>query len=421
MSLRLPRLLYVLIECRYRALTPKARLIPLSTNFIDYLRADGIVLPPDDTAEAEIEWYSDAAARTLSSTSHDSNSESDPEDDETDPDPTTAFPETHAAIKAAIADLGGKVAPKLNWSAPKDATWINPTNSMACTSPNEVYLMVKSSDFVTHDLEHWSDGCVDDEEEEEGEEVLSDRGDPPYHLLLRKHIRIAVCVEFRCFVRRRRLVGICQRDPNYYDFLFGMVPLLRQLVQDFFEEKLRGSFPDESYAFDVYVPAPYQRVWLIDINPWCKRTDSLLFSWLELLTMRVPEAMPEKIGGVGLEDSDVPEGVVRLPLRIVSNGAERPLSSQDADTDPDSDAQDEVSEVDGEEEADEEIFVPEFRLINRDDPEAYSFNSPQYSAHKLPADVVEASQSGPGPLREFAEQWKEALAQEKEKERNGGR
>lgn len=377
------------------------------------------MLPPDETAFPEIEWHSDGATHAQPSTSHNTDSDTDSDDNNPDIDPSTAFPSTHLAIKTAIAELGGKVAPKLNWSAPKDATWINPTNSMACTTANEVYLMLKSSDFVTHDLEHWCDGCVDVDVDVDvgttaGEEELDERGDPPYHLLLRKHVQIAVSVEFRCFVRRRRLVGICQRDPNFYDFLDGMVPQLRLLIETFFEEKLRGNFPDESFAFDVYVPAPYQRVWLVDINPWCKRTDPLLFSWLELLTLRVPEAMPDGIGDAGLEDSGVPEGVVRLPLRMRSHGGHASIPA-----DVESDEQNDISDLDAEDEADEELFVPEFRLIKRDDPEAYSFNSPQYSAHKLPADVVEASQSGPGPLREFAEQWKEVLAQEKE--RNGGR
>jgi len=52
------------------------------------------------------------------------------------------------------------VVPKLDWSAPKDATWISATNSMECRTPNDVYLL-KSSDFITHDLEQAFDGCED--------------------------------------------------------------------------------------------------------------------------------------------------------------------------------------------------------------------------------------------------------------------
>ena len=33
------------------------------------------------------------------------------------------------------------------------------------------------------------------------------------------------------------------------------------------------------------------------------------------------------------------------------------------------------------------VEVPELRIVNKDDPEAYCFNTPQYSAHKLPKEV----------------------------------
>lgn len=59
--------------------------------------------------------------------------------------------------------------------------------------------------------------------------------------------------------------------------------------------------------------------------------------------------------------------------------------------------------------AEEEIWLPELRLVHKTDPEAFSFNSAQYSAHKLPKDVVDASQSGEG-LREFARDWENILA-----------
>ena len=32
---------------KYRGITGKARLMPLTTEFLDYLKADGIILPPD--------------------------------------------------------------------------------------------------------------------------------------------------------------------------------------------------------------------------------------------------------------------------------------------------------------------------------------------------------------------------------------
>ncbi len=56
------------------------------------------------------------------------------------------------AISAAIKDLGGTVFPKLNWSAPRDAAWISHNASLRCATPGDVFLLLKSSEFVSHDL-----------------------------------------------------------------------------------------------------------------------------------------------------------------------------------------------------------------------------------------------------------------------------
>lgn len=63
-----------------------------------------------------------------------------------------SFPEFHGLIKEAIRDLGGNVFPKLNWSSPRDASWIGFGNSLQCSCPAQVWTLLKSSDFVTHDL-----------------------------------------------------------------------------------------------------------------------------------------------------------------------------------------------------------------------------------------------------------------------------
>jgi len=368
---------------RYRSITPKARLIPLTQSFVDYLRADGIILPPE--AEADHQW-SDTDSGIFSANDDGS------DDGDEDVDPSAQWREVQQAILSTIAELDGKVVPKLNWSAPKDATWINATNSMECRTPNDIYLLLKSSDFVAHDLEHAFDGCVEEMPSmSNGSPNLEHPDQPaittsaiPYHLVLRKHIMVNPAVEFRCFVRRRKLVGICQRDLNHFDFLFQMVDSLRERIQDFFDQKLRGTFPDENFAFDVYIPPPHKRVWLVDVNPWAPRTDPLLFSWLELLTM--PEPPP-------LENNNLNEDFVRLSVKTPTT----PIPTGESDT---SDTDDEVET---------EMFQPEFRLVKKDDPEAHSFNTPQFSAHKLPLDVVGASQNGPGPMREFANQWKEMM------------
>lgn len=103
---------------------------------------------------------------------------------------------------------------------------------------------------------------------------------------------------------------------------------------------------------------------------------------------------------------NVQDGVVRLSLS--GNGSMN--HEQDLD--------DEQDEEEGDESEDEEdIFTPEFRLVNRDDPEAYNFNTPQYSAHKLPKDVVDASADGEAGLKEFMGTWREIVARQEKEDR----
>ncbi|KAL4918068.1 D123-domain-containing protein [Aspergillus aurantiobrunneus] len=362
---------------RYRALTPKSRIIPLTPAFVSYLHADGIVLPPEDTPPTDDDKLDD-----------DLDDFSDDPDAEEEPDPSKNWEDIHFQIKSTIAELDGKVTPKLNWSAPKDATWMSATNDLQCRTPNDIYLLLKSSDFITHDLEHPFDDCVPDTSYS-----LTPTPSAPqvnYHLILRKYVNFNPSLEFRCFVRNRIVLCICQRDQNHYDFLFEMRDSLRSRIQSFFDEKLKDTFPDSSFVFDVYVPPPHQRVWLIDINPWAERTDPLLFSWLEILRMKDPVGIQE-------EDDSAEEQFVRLSL----NGHNSDSLHQESE-----------GHTSESEDDDDAPLLPEFRLVKRGDPEAYAFTTPQYSAHKMPKEVVDASISGPGGMSEFLGQWQDILARQ---------
>ncbi|KAL8898853.1 MAG: hypothetical protein Q9192_001865 [Flavoplaca navasiana] len=375
---------------KYRSVTPKARLIPLTAPFLTYLRSDGIILPPDED-DPNIDFSStDTDSGIFSSTSTPTGSDSD-SDTEPNPDPSTQWPELHQKIKATITELGGNVVPKLNWSAPKDATFMNATNSMECQTANDIYCLLKSSDFITHDLEQVFDDC---EPPSPSSSQPPNEDNTPYHLILRKTIPALVpSLEFRCFVRSRTLLCMCQRDLNFYEFLPGLVPTLRPLIQKFFDERLKDTFEDENFVFDVYVPPPHKKVWLMDVNPWAPRTDPLIFSWLEILEMVGPGA--------------------RTHSRT-SNGVANGDSERKADEDGGS------SEEDGDDD-EEDVLTPEFRLVNRDDPEAYSFNTPRYSAHKMPKDVVDASGGGEAGLREFMGRWREIMREQEGEDGADGR
>ncbi|RMZ85936.1 hypothetical protein DV737_g256, partial [Chaetothyriales sp. CBS 132003] len=304
-------------------------------------------------------------------------------------DPSELWPDVHSAIRSTITSLGGSVLPKLNWSAPKDATWMSPTNDMTCRTANDIYLLLKSSDFITHDLEHAFDDCLD----------VNNASAIPYHLVLRKKFEINPALEFRCFVRNRHLIAISQRDMNHFDFLFDLAPRFKSRITTFLHHIILPKFHEPSFVLDVYISPQTQsrqeRVWLIDLNPWAQRTDPLLFSWLELLTMPGPDAGAwlDDIRSDSESESDGGEDemVVRLPLK--------PVSEANPDSQPS--AEPDIS-------APPLIFDPELRLVRRDDPEAYAFASTKYSAHKLPKDVVDASMT-PSAMISMMEEWQRVM------------
>lgn len=272
--------------------------------FISYLEADDIVLPKDedskpmalfqDVVPNEDNDYSDweeedEAAEGKGGDKKDQNTKKTACDEHKadgktkktaksgKKDPLSEFPEFHSKIKAAIHNLGS-VAPKLNWSCPQDATWMMMNNTMQCKSAAELYLLLKSSDYVNHDLGHAFE-CVTEGSGKEGQDNIE------YELVLRKWAEMNPAMEFRCFVRDRRLVAITQRDLNYYTFLAGMKREILTAICKFFDRVLLPRFDSHSFAFDVYISKTLDKVYLVDIDPFARKTDSLLFTWNELATI----------------------------------------------------------------------------------------------------------------------------------------
>ncbi|KAL0452809.1 UNVERIFIED_CONTAM: Cell division cycle protein [Sesamum latifolium] len=195
------------------------------------------------------------------------------EDEAEEPLPPPSFPELEMEIKASIESLGGAVFPKLNWSAPKDSAWISSTGNLKCTSFSEIVLLLRSSDSVVHDLCHAYDSCTD----------KTASRPSSFFLALRKwYPSLKPEMEFRCFVRHKLLVGICQREvTNFYPALLEKKDDLKIMIEEFFMEKVKGNFGSESYTFDVYVTKD-GRVKLLDFNPWGASTLPLMFTWDEL-------------------------------------------------------------------------------------------------------------------------------------------
>ncbi|XP_075782130.1 translation initiation factor eIF2 assembly protein isoform X2 [Pelodiscus sinensis] len=208
---------------RFRALTIRSAILPLPQNVKDYLLDDGTLVvsgrddPPtrsheesDDDQAEEIQWSDDENTTTLTA----------PE-----------FPEFALKVQETITSLGGSIFPKLNWSAPRDAYWIAMNSSLKCKTLSDIFLLFKSSDFITRDFTQPFIYCTDD------------TPDPclEYELVLRKWSELIPGAEFRCFVKENKLIVV----------------------------------------FDVYQDS-MGKIWLIDFNPFGEATDSLLFTWEEL-------------------------------------------------------------------------------------------------------------------------------------------
>lgn len=264
----------------------------------------------------------------------------DEDDDEDVPSisPARDFSILDEKIRQVIQRYDGEVFPKLDWSAPRDAAWILPGQTLKCSTPADVYLLLKSSDFVGKDLtqldelkqqqqqyqnqHQQSDSSINGTQQPQANDdpssvqdldsmaslTLSTQSDslaststsgsgpggtpslsscPPRHLnlILKRHFNLNPSHEFRCFVRANQFVAITQRDAaTYYPFLQDSSTRrdIRKKLLDFWSEHLRNRHVIQDYIFDVYFTRNRSRVFLIDLNPYLPRTDAILWDWDEL-------------------------------------------------------------------------------------------------------------------------------------------
>ena len=152
--------------------------------------------------------------------------------------------------------------------------------SLKCKSLSQLYLLLKSSDFVAHDLTMPFNDC-DDQTPETDPAVQ-------YCLVLRKWREVNPGTEWRCFVRDGSLVGACQRDTaSHYIHMAREEDSVRRDLVTFFREQIKDKFPLSNYVFDVTRPGK-DRVILVDFNPFGNPTDTLLFdSWEDINEIQV--------------------------------------------------------------------------------------------------------------------------------------
>ncbi|OCB87743.1 hypothetical protein A7U60_g5065 [Sanghuangporus baumii] len=226
---------------------------PLGEDFRRYMLADGVRIP--DGADG---------------TDEEADQDVDDSDDE-EPQERFAFPEVDAKIRQAIEDYGA------------DASWILPPSSpLRCSAPSEVYMLLKSSDFVLHDVEEESvfEGCTSDAEREVPRYELE--------LVLRKWYHVDPSREFRCFVRSKKLLGISQRDQNFYPYMTEQETRKKivDTIEKFWIREIQRIWPTEDYTFDLILTRDLESGHIVDFNPYAPRTDPLLFTYDELFMLR---------------------------------------------------------------------------------------------------------------------------------------
>ena len=309
--------------------TLKSVILQLPDQFRDYLAADSLQLPlgakvsscmfDDNLAASDSEW---------------SSGDDDDDDDNggtaknDDPPPQQFhFDELNTNIASAIASLGGSVVPKLNWSAPKDAVWIN-SGSLKSQSAGDIYLLLKSSDFCSYDAALSLT-----------ETVLQPATNHqwPLQLALRKWCNLYPSQEFRCFCSKGNLVAISQRNHSqHYAHTVREQFLYRSFIVEFFDEVIVPNWPvvgaadantngvaaadatteEASYVFDVYIDKK-ERVWLVDFNVWGRQTDTLLYQWLELEQMEATDQPEIRVVETDRQVRQDPLSSYRAPIDTV--------------------------------------------------------------------------------------------------------
>ncbi|VDC02368.1 unnamed protein product [Peniophora sp. CBMAI 1063] len=306
----------------FSSLSIKSTIIrPVPEGFHAYLNADGVFLP---------EGSVDVPAK---SSIVDVDDEEEDEDDSSDEDGEEvnvrhAFPELDERIRATVREYEA-VFPKLNFSSPKDASWLLPSSSpLKCTDPAEVYMLLKSSDFITHDLDASNvfAGC---EGYEDAVQVQSKSDRYELELILRKWYPVERARELRCFVRDGVVLGITQRDENAYDWLHDpdtQAQIARD-VKEYWTKKVAPRWKGpSSYVMDILLTRDLARFHILDFAPYAPRTDALLFTYDDLHALHLrAEALPElRVVDKDAKPAATPANVHNMvPLEALSLSAGR--------------------------------------------------------------------------------------------------
>jgi hypothetical protein len=236
----------------FSTITFKTEIVQLSPAFVDFLRREGIFLPDNNTVVND--WTSDSENENWDSLSQDEAQQTEnklPDDDSSRLRIDTIFSQPEM----------GSILPKLNWKCPtvrynasltaarakaltskffaiffhffasQDAGWMTLDGSLRCCNLEQILLLIKSSDACMDALNQLVN-------------FASDGSILPFAptLALRQWTNIEQSMEFRCFIKNRSVIAICQRDRTFYRFLLEMRRRIRDRIVTFFQEKIKDKF-----------------------------------------------------------------------------------------------------------------------------------------------------------------------------------
>ncbi|KDN38139.1 D123-domain-containing protein [Tilletiaria anomala UBC 951] len=440
----------------FKKVSPKATVLSLDElepDFLDWLEEDGLTLPEGSEGpsvpHASIEGVTDKMVDSETETSDSEESEAEASD--RGGGVPRRFVALDERIRQVMARYDGRIFPKLNWSAPRDAAWILPGSNLQCTTPADVYLLLKSSDFVANDVAQARELLLSDNtastttsQSPPGElltkSVQIGHAVPPrpsLYLVLKKWFDMPSSAEFRCFVRAGRFVAISQRDENYYEHLQPShvrqraIKALHSFWLDYLHRKefepkeLRASSGEgdptpapapppaaskryelNDYVFDAYITRDMSKVFLVDINPYLPRTDALLWDWEELEDLAAgkpirlkPDGVHEKgtgdDSGTSTSDESSDDEEFETVLRVYTDGKRAPEEIRRP-----------LSEAERLRKR-----LPKLRVItsHAQAQQAASGAVPKYARNMVPQDVIDASDGQ--SIAEFAHEWGNRLGE----------
>lgn len=407
----------------FRKHAPKSTVIDIDgvqPELLSWLDSDTFVLPDG------------SGPSTLPQTNNSSSELSDDENEKEEQEPVM-LDKLDTKIRQVVDKYdGGPLFPKLNWSAPLDAGFMLPGNNLQCFYPEDVYLLLKSSEFVGRDLEqiaslHTPSLPVSSTEHDSDPALqlptsttASPQSQPSQErevrpqLILKKWFTFARSHEFRCFVRSSHLIAISQRDVTFYDHLQSphLQAQIKGAIWDFWQDVMapaqkEGSFPLKDFIFDVYLTKDLERVWLVDVNAWLPRTDPLLWSFDDLEGAHLREKKMRRSDGGGAEEEGLEDGIVQLRIAPTNGNSTAAVDSTEG----------EDGEGYTEEWSESDV---ELRVLSDRRMQSSGGTSATYSSNMVPKDLVDfaktnGSSSGGGMgIDQIVQRWNESIDAEED-------